>query len=95
MKANASALMHKRAALIARIDDERSALARQGAALRPAALKIDKVVAGIRYVKSHPGVLLLPVVILSLWRPQRLLAFAISGLGLWRLMQRVRIRLRT
>lgn len=94
MKAKAAALMHKRVALIARIDDERNALARQGAALRPAALKIDKVVAGIRYLKSHPAVLLLPIAILALWRPRRLLGFAASGIGLWGLVQRGRIRLR-
>lgn len=94
MKAKATALMHKRAALIAQIGAERAALAQQGAALRPAALMIDKVVAGIRYLKSHPVVLLLPITILALWRPRRLLTFAVSGLGLWRLMQRVRIRFR-
>lgn len=94
MKAKSTALMHKRAALIAQIGAERAALAQQGAVLRPAALMIDKVVAGIRYLKSHPAVLLLPITILALWRPRRLLTFAVSGLGLWRLMQRVRIRLR-
>ncbi len=94
MKAKATALMHKRAALIAQIGAERAALAQQGAALRPAALMIDKVVAGIRYLKSHPVVLLLPITILALWRPRRLLAFATSGLGLWRLVQRGRYRLR-
>lgn len=94
MKTKAAALMHKRAALIAQIGAERTALAQQGAALRPAALMIDKVSAGIRYVKSHPGVLLLPIAILALWRPRRLLAVAVSGLGLWRLMQRVRLRFR-
>ncbi len=90
----AAALMHKRAALIAQIGAERAALAQQGAALRPAALMIDKVVAGIRYLKSHPAVLLLPIAILALWRPRRLLGFAASGLGLWRVMQRGRQRLR-
>jgi len=94
MKEKAAALMHKRAALIAQIGAERAALAQQGAALRPAALMIDKVVAGIRYLKSHPAVLLLPIAILALWRPRRLLGFAASGLGLWRLMQRGRQRLR-
>jgi hypothetical protein len=44
MKAKATALMHKRAALIAQIGAERTALAQQGAALRPAALMIDKLI---------------------------------------------------
>lgn len=87
MPAPMIALMHKRAALVAQIAVERAALAQQGAALRPAALMIDKVSAGIRYLKSHPGALLLPVALLALWRPQRLLAFAVSSLGIWRLVQ--------
>ena len=94
MKTKAAALAHKRAMLVAQIGAERAALAQQGAALRPAARMIDKVVAGVRYLKSHPAVLLLPIAILVLWRPRRLLAFAASGLGLWRLAQRGRRRLR-
>jgi hypothetical protein len=90
MKANASALMRKRAALIAQIGAERTALAQQGAALRPAAAMIDKAVVGIRYLKSHPVVWLLPVAILVLWRPRRVLAFAVRGLGVWRLVRRGR-----
>lgn len=94
MQAKAMALMHKRAVLVAQIGVERAALAQQGAALRPAALMIDKVNAGIRYLKSHPGILLLPVAILALWRPRRLLAFAVSSLGVWRLVRRGWHRLR-
>ncbi|MBT9612889.1 MAG: hypothetical protein IV108_06460 [Burkholderiales bacterium] len=94
MQTKAMALRHKRAVLVAQIGMERAALAQQGAALRPAALMIDKVSAGIRYLKSHPGLLLLPVAILALWRPRRLLAFAVSSLGMWRLVQRGWRRLR-
>lgn len=94
-QAKALALMHKRTMLVARIATERDVLVRQGAALRPAARMIDKACAGMRYLKSHPGVLLLPIVILVLWRPRRLVAFAASGLGLWRLVQRGRQRLRS
>jgi len=90
-----AALMHKRAVLVAQITTERAALAQQGAALRPAARMIDKVCTGMRYLKSHPGVLLLPLVILALWRPRRLLAFAVSSVGVWRLVQRGRHRLRS
>jgi len=93
-KAKADELMQKRVELIRQIEAQRAVLAQQGAALRPAALMIDKVGAGIRYVKSHPGVLLLPVVILALWRPRRLLSLAMSGVGVWRLVQRGRRRLR-
>lgn len=88
MKAKAIALMHKRNALVAQIAVERVALAQQGAMLRPAVRVIDKISAGIRYLKSHPRVLLLPIAILTLWRPKGLWVFAVSGLGLWRRVRR-------
>ena len=90
MKAKAVALMHKRDALVAQIAAERASISQHGAALRPAALMIDKVSAGIRHIRSHPGALLLPITILTLWRPRRLLAFAGSGLWVWRLVRRGR-----
>ena len=94
-QAQAAALMRRRAVLIAQISTERAALAQQGAALRPAARMIDKVYMGVRYLKSHPGVLLLPIVVLVLWRPRRLLAFTASSWGLWQMIQRGRRRLRS
>jgi len=94
MNVKADALMRKRNTLVAQIGIERDALAQQGAALRPAAQMIDKVNAGIRFINRHPGVLLLPITILALWRPRRLFAYAVSGIGLWRLVQRGRHRLR-
>lgn len=93
MKANADVLMRKRSALIAQIRAERYALARQGAALRPAALKVDKVITGIRFIKKHPEALLLPITILALGRPQRLWGYAARGLALWRVVQGLRQRL--
>jgi hypothetical protein len=94
MKETAAELMHKRNALVAQIGAERDALAQQGAALRPAAQMIDKVSAGIRFIKSHPAVLLLPITLLALLRPRRLITYTVSGIGLWRLVQRGRHRLR-
>jgi hypothetical protein len=94
MNEKAAELMHKRNTLVAQIGAERDALAQQGAALRPAAQMIDKVSAGIRFIKRHPGVLLVPISILALWRPRRLFTYAVSGIGLWRLVQRGRHRLR-
>lgn len=93
MQAKAMMLMHRRAVLIARIETERAALAQHGTALRPAAQVIDKVRAGVRYIKSHPGILLLPLTLLVLWRPRRLLTFVISGVSAWRFVQRTRHRL--
>lgn len=90
MKEKAVALMQKRDALVAQIAIERASISQQGAALRPAALMLDKVSVGIRHIRSHPGALLLPLAILSLWRPWRLLSFVGSGLWVWRLVQRGR-----
>lgn len=87
-------LTQKREALITKIRAERALLARQAHALRPAAKTVDKVNAGIRYVRSHPEILLLPLAILTVWRPQRLIAFAMSSLGIWRFAQGAMQRLR-
>lgn len=95
MKSRAAALMQRRDALIARITSERDLLAIQGAALRPTAQLIDKFMMGIRFVKSHPAALLLPMTMLALWHPRRLLGFALSSLGGWRLLQQRRHRLRS
>ena len=94
MNAEAVVLIRKRSALVAQIRAERHALARQGAALRPVALKVDKVIASIRFIKRRPEALLLPITILALGRPQRLLGYAARGLALWRVVQRVRNQLR-
>lgn len=87
--------MQTRTDLVAQIATERDMLALQGAALRPAAQMIDKVTMGIRFINSHPAVLLLPMTVLALWRPRRLLGFAISGVGLWRILEQGRRRLRS
>jgi len=87
-------LMEKRNVLLAQIAAERAALAQQGAALRPAAQVIDKVRNGIRYVNTHPEILILPAAILAVWRPRRIVSFALSGLGFWRMLQGWRGRIR-
>ena len=94
MKEKAVALMNRRNELIAKIAVEQIALAQQGTTLRPTALMIDKVSGSIRYLKRHSGIWLLPAAILTLWRPKRLWTFAVSALGLWRLVQRARMRIR-
>lgn len=87
-QADAVALMRKRAVLLAQISTERAALAQQTGQLRPAAQMVDKARAGVRYVKSHRAILLLPIAILTIWRPRRILSMVASGLGVWRLFQR-------
>lgn len=81
------ALVKQRDDLVAQIAFERAAIAQNGASLRRLSRMIDKVRDGIRYLKSHPEALLLPVVITVVSRPRRLLTLAISGFGLWRMAQ--------
>lgn len=95
MKTKADALQQTRSALLVQIAAERVLLAQQGAALRPAAQLIDKVSMGVRFIQSHPALLLLPITIVALWRPRRLLGYAVSGLGVWRLVRQGRHRLRS
>lgn len=88
----ALALIKRREALIAQIAIERAALAHHGTSIQRLALLIDKIGNVFQYVKSHPGALLLPLVITGLARPRRLLAMAVGGIGLWRVVQRWRRR---
>lgn len=80
-------LARQRVALIAQIVNERADLAQKAASLRFAAQAIDKVNHGIQHLKKHPEILLLPLAITVVFRPRRLLALGVSGLGLWRLLQ--------
>ena len=92
-QATALTLVRQRDDLVAQIAVERAAIAQNGASLRQLSRMIDKVRGGIRYLKRHPEALLLPVVITVVSRPWRLLALAVSGLGLWRMVQRWRLRI--
>jgi hypothetical protein len=89
----ALALVRQRDDLVAQIAIERAVIAQDGASLRKLSRMIDKVRDGIHYLKRHPETLLLPVVITVVARPWRLLALAISGLGLWRMVQSLRRRI--
>ena len=79
------ALVRQRDHLVAQIAIERAAIAQNGASLRRLSLAIDKVRDAIRYLKSHPQALLLPIAIVVISRPRRLLAIVISAFGLWRM----------
>jgi hypothetical protein len=87
------ALVQQRDDLVERIAIERVVIARNSASLRRLSRTIDKVRDAIRYLKSHPEALLLPVAIIVVSRPQRLLAFTISAFGLWRMARMWRRRI--
>jgi hypothetical protein len=91
--ATALTLVRQRDDLVAQIAIERAAIAQEGASLRKLLRMIDKVRDGIQYLKRHPETLLLPVVITVVSRPWRLLALAVSGLGLWRMVHSLRRRI--
>jgi hypothetical protein len=86
-KAKALALARQRNDLVAQIAIERAAIAQASASLQRFSRIIDMVRNGIQYLKRHPEALLLPVVITVVSRPWRLLTWAISGVGLWRMTQ--------
>jgi hypothetical protein len=86
-RTKALALVRQRDDLVAQIAMERAAIAQDGASLRRLSRIIDTVRNGIQYLKRHPETLLLPVVITVVSRPWRLLTWAISGVGLWRMAQ--------
>ena len=89
------ALARQRDEIVAQIAIERAAIAQNSASLGRFSRIIDKVRDGIQYLKSHPEALLLPVVIAIVARPWRLLTLAISGVGLWRMAQSWRRRIRS
>ncbi len=93
MSARDFELARRRDALVAQIVIERAELAHKGASLRVAARIIDNILDGIQYLRSHPEALLLPVAIVLVSRPRRLLALTISAFGLWRLVQSWRRRI--
>jgi hypothetical protein len=79
------ALVMQRNELVERIAIERVVIARNSASVWRLSLMIDMVRDGIRYVRSHPEALLLPVAIVLVSRPRRLLSFAVSAVGFWRM----------
>ena len=87
INAKLGALARQRDDLVAQIAMERAVIARNSASLRRLSRMVDQVRGGIQYLKGHPEALLLPAVITIVTRPWRLLAWAISGVGLWRMAQ--------
>ena len=83
-------LAAKRVALIAQSVQQRAELAQQAASLKLAAHVLDKINDGLQHIKKHPEILLLPLAIVVVARPQRLLALGMSAFGLWRLLQNLR-----
>ena len=94
MSDKAQQLARKTEALVNQITLQRRDIARQAVSLRAGAHFIDKVRAGILYLKNRREILLLPLALLIVSRPQRIIAFFISTLGVWRLIQNWRRSIR-
>lgn len=77
-------------ALVAQIAIQRADIMRQAVSLKGASHFIDKVRAGVLYLKHHREAYLLPLAVLLVSRPRRIVAFFVSSLGIWRLIQNFR-----
>ena len=80
--------------LVTQIAIQRRDIARQATSLQAAAHFIDKIRAGILYLKARREALLLPLALIIISRPRRIFAFFLSALGMWRLIQKWRRALR-
>lgn len=83
-KPNAQFLASERARLRHQIDDERAELAEAAARLRGPLRMIADVQHAAGYVRTHVGLLIVPAVVLLLWRPRATLRIAAGLLGIWR-----------
>lgn len=94
MSDKARQLVRKSEALVDQITIQRRDIARQAVALQAAAHFIDKLRDGILYIKNRREVLLLPLALIIVSRPRRIIAFFLSSLGVWRLIQNWRRSIR-
>jgi hypothetical protein len=78
-------LVRQRDDLVARIASERDELRQCGTSIRPLVKWVGGLNGAIRFLGNNSEYLLLPAAIMTMSKPRRLLAIAISGLGLWRL----------
>lgn len=86
-------LVKQRDDLVARITSEREELSHNGTSMRPLVTWAGRVDGVLRYLSDHPEALILPAAMMTVSRPRRLLAMAISGWSMWRLMRKMRRKL--
>lgn len=90
---NSTELVRQREDLVARIASERNELSHNGTTIRPLMKWAGRVSGVMRYLGDHPEALILPAAIMTVSRPRRLVALAISGWSMWRVMQKMRRKL--
>lgn len=87
MKTRLVELAAHRELLIARAQEQRGALVRQTAVWRRPAETVEKGIAVVTYLKTHPQtVALAAVVVAALW-PRRAIKLAWRGLFAWRFVR--------
>lgn len=94
MRNTTQQLAQRSEALVNQITLQRRDIARQASSLQEAAHFIDKLRKGIFYLRARREMLLLPLALLIVSRPRRLIAFFLSSVGVWRLVQNWRRSLR-
>ena len=89
----ALALAKEREHIVAQIAYERALISQNANSLRRMARVFDKGKQSARYLQRHPEIMLLPAAMLLVFKPRRLLKWAASGVGTWRMVQAWRNRL--
>ena len=87
------ALAKQREHIVAQIAYERALISQNANSLRRMGRVVDKGKQSVRYLQKHPEIMLLPAAMLLVFKPRRLLTWAASGVGTWRMLQVWRNRL--
>lgn len=88
-------LAERRERLVATIELQRGALARQVAPWRGVLSVADRGVEAVRYLKQHPGLVAGAVGFFVALRPHRAFTWLKRGWSVWKMVQKVRRRLST
>jgi hypothetical protein len=80
----------ERERLLARCEQQRTAVADASRGLAPVTAMVDSITAAGRYLARHPVAVAGIVATAMVLRGRSLLGLAVRGIGLWRLAQRIR-----
>lgn len=83
-------LAERREHLVAKIALQRGELAHHAASWKGVFATVDKGVAGLRYLRQHPGLLVGAAALLLVFRPRRALNWVKWGWPAWRVVKKIR-----
>lgn len=92
MNTKLSRLAERRSQLVARAAAQRTALAHDMKPWRARLALADQGIAAVRYVRSHPALILIPALLYAALRPRRVGTWLQRGLLAWQLGRRLRSR---